>query len=282
MIFANVSGRASIIIDDRVLDIESASGRQFSSDPMIMSDLAHHDALRGLAESADAESLGLLDPSSLGAPVPRPGKGFGVGLNYRTHAEESGRDLPTEPHLFGKSENVVCGPYDTITLPTGRDHIDYECELVIVFGRVAKGVSADDAWSYLAGVTAGQDLSDRAEQFRPPIKQFTIAKSYDQFGPIGPFMMTPDELPDPNALSIETRLNGTVMQSSNTSDLIFSVPQLVQWLTRFMTFKPGDMVWTGTPGGVGEARTPPVFLRNGDVLETALGGVGLMRNRILQ
>jgi 2,4-didehydro-3-deoxy-L-rhamnonate hydrolase len=118
--------------------------------------------------------------------VPRPPKGFGVALNYRQHAIESGKDIPTEPHLFGKSENVVCGPFDQIVVPEGCDEVDYEAELVIVFGRRCHRASEEEAWSYLAGVTCGQDISDRGEQFRPPVKQFTIAKSYDTFGPIGP------------------------------------------------------------------------------------------------
>ncbi|MGD9701703.1 MAG: fumarylacetoacetate hydrolase family protein [Acidimicrobiia bacterium] len=280
MILANVGGRASVIVDGRVVDVEQASGGALGSDPMVLCDLAHHDTLRSLA-GTDASAWPELDPAHLGPPVPRPPKGLGVGLNYRTHAQESGRELPTEPHLFGKTENVVCGPFDDIVVPAGRDEVDYEAELVIVFGRTCKGATEADAWSYLAGVTCGQDVSDRGEQFRPPIKQFTIAKSYDTFGPIGPFLLTPDSLPDRDALALEGRLNGTVMQQANTNDLIFPVSALVVWLSRFMTFRPGDLVWTGTPGGVGEARSPQVFLRDGDVVETEIAGIGTMRNRVV-
>lgn len=281
MILANVGGRASIIVDSHVVDVEQASGGTLGRDPMVLSDLANHDALRALVADADPSAWPELDPTRLGPPVPRPPKGLGVGLNYRTHAAESGRELPTEPHLFGKTENVVCGPYDDIIVPAGRDEVDYEAELVIVFGRTCKGATEDDAWSYLAGVMCGQDISDRGEQFRPPIKQFTIAKSYDTFGPIGPFLVTPDSLPDPDALALEGRLNGEVMQQANTDDLIFGIPALVVWLSRFMTFQPGDLVWTGTPGGVGEARSPQVFLRDGDVVETEIAGIGTMRNRVV-
>lgn len=281
MILANVDGRASIVVGRRVVDIEQATGGRLGSDPMLLSDLANHDELRQAEANAEPSAWPELDQSRLGPPVPRPGKGFGVGLNYRTHAEESGRELPTEPHLFGKTENVVCGPYDDIVVPAGRLEVDYEAELVIVFGRTCKGASEADAWEYLAGVTCGQDVSDRGEQFRPPIKQFTIAKSYDTFGPIGPFLVTPDSLADPDALELEGRLNGQVMQHANTDDLIFSVPALVAWLSRFITFKPGDLVWSGTPGGVGEARTPPVFLRDGDIVETEIAGIGAMRNRVV-
>jgi 2-keto-4-pentenoate hydratase/2-oxohepta-3-ene-1,7-dioic acid hydratase in catechol pathway len=214
--------------------------------------------------------------------VPRPPKGFGVALNYRSHAMESGRDLPTEPHLFGKMENCVCGPFDDIVVPAGRDQVDYETEVVIVFGRECAKASEADAWSYLAGVTGGQDISDRGEQFRPPVKQFTIAKTYDTFGPIGPYLVTPDELADRDAIGLVGRVDGEVVQSGSTDDLIFSVPTLVAWLSRYITFRPGDLVWTGTPGGVGEARTPPLFLRDGMIVETEIAGVGTMRNRVVE
>ena len=213
--------------------------------------------------------------------MPHAGKGLGVALNYRRHAAETGRPAPDEPALFGKTDNCVCGPFADIVVPDGRDAVDYEAELVIVFGRTAKRVAAADAWAHLAGVTVGQDISDRTEQNRPPVRQFTIAKSYDTFGPIGPCLVTVDELDDPDALPIQCVVSGEVLQSSSTSDLIFGVPELVEWLTRYMTFQPGDLVWTGTPEGVGTARTPPRYLRPGDVVETTIGGVGTIRNRVV-
>lgn len=288
MRLANVNGRATIVVGPadarRAVDVETASNGSLGSDPMLLSDLANHEALRSLAAAADASPAAwpLLDESRLGAPVPRPPKGFGVALNYRQHAIESGRDLPTEPHLFGKAENCVCGPWDEIVVPAGRTEVDYEAELVIVFGRTCKGATQADAWSYISGVTCGQDISDRGEQFRPPVKQFTIAKTYDTFGPIGPYLVTPDELADPDGLELEGRIDGQVVQHSNTSDLIFSVPALVEWLSRFITFLPGDLIWTGTPGGVGEARTPPLFLRDGMVVETEIEGIGCMRNPVVE
>jgi len=286
MRFANVQGRSTLVIagpdgTDHAVDIETASGGSLGSDPAVYVDLANHAALAALASSADVAAAPVLDPTLLGAPVPRPPKGLGVGLNYRTHALESGRELPTEPHLFGKTDNCVCGPFDDVIAPAGRHEIDYEAEVVIAFGRTCKGATEADAWSYLAGVTCGQDISDRGEQFRPPIKQFTIAKSYDTFGPTGPFLVTADELADPNALDLTGIVSGEVMQQANTSDLIFSIPALVVWLSRFMTFGPGDLVWTGTPGGVGEARSPQRFLLDGDVIETTVSGVGTMRNRVV-
>jgi 2,4-didehydro-3-deoxy-L-rhamnonate hydrolase len=286
MRFANLAGRATIVVDGpqgslRALDVAEASGGALGSDPMVCAQLASHPALADLAAAADPAALPVLDESVLGPPVPRPGKGFGVALNYRSHAIETGRDFPDEPALFGKTPNCVAGPFDPIVLPSGRDQVDWEAELVIVFGRRCKQVSEAAAWAVLAGVTAGQDISDRAEQRRPPVRQFTIAKSYDGFGPIGPYMVTPDALPDRDAISLTCRIDGEEVQAGCTDDLIFSVPQLVAWLTRYITFEAGDLVWTGTPGGVGEARTPPRFLRSGNVLETSFDGIGTMRNVIV-
>ena len=286
MRLANHGGRATIVVGDRAatdraVDVEQASDGALPSDPMMLSDLGHHDALRGLAAAVRPDDWPPLDPHALQAPVPRPSKGFGVALNYRQHAIESGLELPTEPHLFGKTANCVCGPFDDIVVPAGRDHVDYEAELVVVFGRRCTAVAAADAWSHVAGVTCGQDISDRGEQFRLPVKQFTIAKSYDTFGPTGPFLVTPDEFDDRDSLDLTGVVSGEVMQSANTSDLIFSIPALVVWLSRFMTFGPGDLVWTGTPGGVGEARVPQRFLLHGDVIETTVSGVGTMRNRVV-
>ena len=282
MKFANVSGRATLVIEGRAVDIEKASDGRIGSDPMVCSDLSLHPALAEVAASADPAEWPELDMATLGAPVPRPPKGFGVALNYRSHAIESNKEIPTEPHLFGKTENCVCGPFDEIVVPAGRDMIDYEAEVVIVFGRECSKATEADAWSYLAGVTAGQDISDRGEQFRPPVKQFTIAKTYDTFGPIGPVLVTPDELPNRDGIGVQGRIDGEVVQDGNTDDLIFSVPALVAWLSRYITFRPGDLVWTGTPGGVGEARTPPLFLRDGMILETEVDGVGTMRNPVVE
>lgn len=286
MRFANLQGRAVLVVRDtdgadRAVDLERASDGRLGPDPAVYVDLANHPLLEDLAAGVSAGDWPVLDAALLGAPVPRPPKGLGVGLNYRTHAIESGREFPTEPHFFGKPNNCVAGPFDDVVAPAGRHEIDFEAEVVIAFGRTCKGATEDDAWSYLAGVTCGQDISDRGEQFRPPIKQFTIAKSYDTFGPTGPFLVTPDELADRDALDLRGVVSGEVMQEANTSDLIFSIPALVVWLTRFMTFGPGDLVWTGTPGGVGEARTPQRFLVDGDVIETTVSGVGTMRNRVV-
>lgn len=280
MRLANLGGRSTVVVQGRAVDVEQASGGLLSSDPMALCDLANHERLRAVAAAAEPEQWPMVDEARLGAPVPRPPKGYGVGLNYRQHAIESGREFPTEPHLFAKTENCVCGPFDEIVVPKGLDMIDYETELVIVFGRTCKSATRDNAWSHLAGVTCGQDISDRGEQFRPPLKQFTIAKSYDTFGPVGPYLVTPDELAHPDALALRGTVSGEVMQEANTSDLIFDVPSLVVWLSRYITFQAGDLVWTGTPGGVGEARGR--FLRHGDVVETWIDGIGTMRNPVVE
>jgi len=281
MRLANHAGRATVVVDGRAVDVETASGGSLGSDPMLLAELANHPALQRIADAAVPADWPAVDEARLGAPVPRPPKGFGVALNYRQHAVESNLAIPEEPHLFAKTENCVCGPFDDIVVPAGREKVDYEAELVIAFGRRCSGATRADAWSYLAGVTCGQDISDRGEQFRLPVKQFTIAKSYDTFGPIGPYLVTPDEFADPDALDLVGRLSGVEMQRTSTNDLIFGVPALVEWLSRFITFQPGDLVWTGTPGGVGEAQQPPRFLRAGDIVETEIPGIGCMRNPVV-
>ncbi|MBK9179648.1 MAG: fumarylacetoacetate hydrolase family protein [Acidimicrobiales bacterium] len=281
MRMANVGGRASLVVDGRVVDVERASGGELSSDPMVVTDLAVHPRLRELLAAAEPWNLPELDPTHLGPPVPRPGKIVAAALNYRSHAEESRLSIPDEPHVFAKLTSCVAGPFDPIVVPAGRDQVDFEAEIVVVVGRTMKAVAERDVWSHLAGVTCGQDVSDRGEQFRPPARQFTLAKSYDTFGPIGPVLVSPDALDDRDDIGIVGRVDGAELQRSSSSDLIFSVPALLAWLTRFVTFHPGDLVFTGTPGGVGESRTPPVFLRPGMVVETEIPGVGVMRNPVV-
>ncbi|MFQ5966434.1 MAG: fumarylacetoacetate hydrolase family protein [Acidimicrobiia bacterium] len=278
MRLANVDGRASLITDGKVLDVEQASGGVLGPDPMVLSSLEHHDALRVLIETGDPEGLPPLEEASLGPPVPRPTKIVAIALNYRSHAEDFEIPIPDEPHLFAKFPSCVTGPQGDIVIPAGREMVDFEAEVVLVLGKRCHGLGPEVVWDHIAGVTGGQDISDREEQFRPPVKQFTMAKSYDTFGPTGPVMVTPDEFDDPNDIELVGRLDGTEMQRGRTSDLIFPVPELVSWLNRFMTFEPGDLIFTGTPSGTGEGRQPPVFLREGMVLETEISGVGTMRN----
>ena len=279
MRLANVDGRASVIVEDRVLDVETASGGELASDPMVMCDLDRHDLLAGLAAAAVPADLPVVDQRALRAPVPTPSKVAGVALNYRSHAEESGLTIPEEPHFFAKHSSCIAGPRDDIVVPAGREMVDYEAEIVVALGRRCTAVDADDAWDHVGGVMCGQDISDREEQFRPPVRQFTHAKSYDSFGPTGPVLVTPGDLADRDDLEIVGRVDGREVQRSSSSDLIFSVPELVAWLSRFMTFEVGDLIFTGTPGGVGESRDPPLFLRHGMTVETEIPGIGTMHNR---
>ena len=243
-------------------------------------DLANHASLRALAAGVDPSAWPRLDETTLGPPVPRPGKIIAMALNYRSHAEEAGKAIPTEPHVMAKFPTCICGPYDDV--PIGDlQMVDYEVELVVAVGRRCKGAAAADAWSHISGLTCGNDVSDRNEQFRPPVKQFSLAKSYDAFGPIGPTMITPDEVADPDDLALSCRVNGEVRQQARTSDFIFDVGYLMAWLSRYVTLEVGDLIFTGTPGGVGDSMDPPTYLQDGQVVEITVEGIGTIRNRIV-
>lgn len=212
------------------------------------------------------------------APV-QPPNVLAIGLNYRAHAMESGARLPAAPALFIKANTAVAGPDDAILLPAmAPNEVDYEAELVIVIGKRAHNVSEDEAPSYVLGYTCGNDVSARDCQLRLDL-QWARGKSFDTFAPLGPWIET--EL-DPDHCPIRARLNGQVMQDSNTDDLIFSTRQLVSYLSRCMTLLPGTVIYTGTPSGVGFARKPPVFLRPGDVIEVEIDGIGTLRNTVAQ
>jgi len=217
------------------------------------------------------------EESRLLAPVLPPNV-LAIGLNYRGHAEESGHPLPERPVLFVKVTTAVCGPDDDIVLPReAPDEVDYECELAIVMGKRAKHVSEAEALDYVLGYTCANDVSARDCQLRLDA-QWARGKSFDTFAPLGPWIET--DL-DPDSVSICTRLNGHVMQQSNTNDLIFSCARLVSYLSDSLTLLPGTVILTGTPSGVGFARKPPVFLRPGDVVEIEIGGIGTLRNRVV-
>jgi 2-keto-4-pentenoate hydratase/2-oxohepta-3-ene-1,7-dioic acid hydratase in catechol pathway len=216
---------------------------------------------------------------SLDPIVPQPRMVWAVGLNYRAHAAETSRPLPEFPTLFVKSPGSVAAHEQAIVVPPHVREPDYEGEVAAVIGRVARDVSEADALDHVAGVTIAHDVSARDHQY--VTGQFSWSKSFDTFCPLGPVLVTPDEV-DVAALPIETRLNGDVMQSSSTADLVFSIPKLVAWITQGLTLVPGDVILTGTPGGVGAARTPPRYLRDGDVVEITVGGIGTLRNRVVR
>jgi 2-keto-4-pentenoate hydratase/2-oxohepta-3-ene-1,7-dioic acid hydratase in catechol pathway len=215
-------------------------------------------------------------------PVPDPGKILCVGLNYRDHAIEGGKAIPTEPVLFSKFINTLIGPGDPITLPKVASKVDYEAELVIVIGKTGKHIPNDrSAFDYVGGYTCGHDVSARDWQFRGEEKQWTIGKTFDTFAPIGPVLVTADEAIDPHALQVQLRLNGTTMQNSNTKEFIFGVPAMLSFLSQVITLEPGDLIFTGTPPGVGISRKPQVLLKAGDVAEVEIEGIGVLKNPVV-
>jgi 2,4-diketo-3-deoxy-L-fuconate hydrolase len=230
------------------------------------------DEMLGVAGAVAAASATAIAPALLGPPSPRPRQVFAIGLNYAAHAVESGQPVPEHPPTFTKFPTCITGPHAEVPLPSAT--VDYEIELVAVIGRRAQQVSAGEAWSHVAGLMVGQDVSDRAVQLRPPVPQFSLGKSFRGFGPTGPWLVTPDEFVDPDDLALTCRLNAEVVQSSRTSDLIFSVGEIIERITAITPMLPGDLVFTGTPAGVGMGRTPPRYLAPGDVVESTIEGIG--------
>ena len=212
----------------------------------------------------------------LGPPLMRPSKIICVGLNYSKHAQESGMDVPEEPVLFFKASSAIIGPYDSIIIPKGSEKSDWEVELAIVIGNKASYVSEKDALSHVAGYVLHNDVSERSYQLERS-GQWVKGKSCDTFAPIGPFIATPDEIGDPNNLNLWLKLNGEQMQKSNTSDFIFDIQQVVSYISQFMTLLPGDVISTGTPFGVGLGLNPPRYLKDGDVIELGIDGLGVSK-----
>lgn len=208
-----------------------------------------------------------------------PGKIVCVGLNYRDHAIESGMDIPTTPILFAKFSNTLIGHNDPIVLPAWSSQVDYEAELAVVIGTRAAKVSVDDALGFVRGYTCANDVSARDLQFSDG--QWLRGKSLDTFCPLGPTVIPADQIPDPQALSITCRVNGEVLQDSNTKQMIFGVAELISFISQGITLEPGDVILTGTPVGVGFARTPPVFLKEGDVVEIEIERIGILSNPVV-
>jgi 2-keto-4-pentenoate hydratase/2-oxohepta-3-ene-1,7-dioic acid hydratase in catechol pathway len=237
-------------------------------------------AVKSAAASPKAVSFSVASAKLL-PPIHDPGKILCIGLNYRDHAIEGGKAIPTEPVVFGKFRNTLIAHGDPIILPKVSQKVDYEAELVIVIGKRGRHISVENAFDYVAGYTCGHDVSARDWQFRGEEKQWIIGKTFDTFGPTGPELVTADEVPDPHNLSIQLRLNGQVMQNSSTKEFIFGVPQLLAFLSQVVTLEPGDLIFTGTPPGVGGARKPPVWLKPGDVAEVEIAGLGVLRNPVI-
>jgi 2-keto-4-pentenoate hydratase/2-oxohepta-3-ene-1,7-dioic acid hydratase in catechol pathway len=216
----------------------------------------------------------------LGAPVGLVPKFLGIGLNYRDHAEETGMPIPEVPIVFAKASSCVSGPYDPVLAPRGFARMDYEVELAVVIGSRAKNVTEADALEYVAGYCIGNDISERSLQKDGP-GEWIKAKSYDSFGPLGPWLVTTDEVPDPRRLDLALDLNGARMQTGSTSTMIFSVAKLVSYISQYMTLMPGDVITTGTPPGVGMARNPRVFLKPGDEIRATISGLGEQRLKVV-
>lgn len=214
----------------------------------------------------------------IAAPVPRPNKIICIGLNYRNHAEESGMPIPSSPIIFSKFSTCITGANQPIILPKESAQVDYEAELAFIVGRRAKYVKKEDAMNYVFGYTNFNDVSARDFQFADG--QWQRGKSCDTFAPMGEFIATIDEIAEPHNLKIQFRLNGETLQNSTTQELIFRIPELIEFLSRSITLEPGDVVATGTPPGVGFARKPPVFMKDGDVAEVEIEGLGILSNPV--
>lgn len=214
-------------------------------------------------------------------PLPNPGNVVGIGLNYKSHQKELGVEEPAEPTIFAKFINTIIGPGETIQIPEAAPkRVDYEAELAVIIGRKARAVDASDALTYVAGYMAANDVSARDWQTKKPNGQWVLGKSFDTFLPLGPALVTGDEVGDPGNLEITCRVSGEIMQIGRTSEMLFGVAALIAYLSRVMTLAPGDVILTGTPGGVGMVRTPPRYLLPGDVVETSVEHVGTLTNPV--
>jgi 2-keto-4-pentenoate hydratase/2-oxohepta-3-ene-1,7-dioic acid hydratase in catechol pathway len=226
------------------------------------------------------EELLLSDDQRFGAPIARPSKIICIGLNFRKHAEESGAEPPTEPVVFFKATTAMCGPNDDLVIPRNSKKTDWEVELAFVIGKAAKYVSEKDALNYVAGYVLHNDYSEREFQLEKG-GQWVKGKSADTFAPVGPYLVTPDEIDDVNNLNMWLKLNGEYKQQGNTNDFIFNVPQIISYLSNFMTLLPGDIISTGTPSGVGLGMEPSVYLKPDDVVELGIDGLGSSKQNVV-
>ena len=254
-------------------------------------DLSGHIAdLAGEALAPESlAKLAIIDPASLplaadgvrlGAPVAGTRTFIAIGLNYADHARETGQEIPAEPILFNKAASCISGPYDDVMYPKSSDRMDWECEIAFVVGKRARYVAVEDALAHIAGYTICNDVSERRFQTKRN-GQWVKGKSAETFGPLGPWLVTTDEIADPGNLTLELTVNGEVKQRGSTSTMIFSIPRLLAYVTEFMVLEAGDIVTTGTPPGVGSAMKPPQYLVAGDVMELAIEGLGRQRQTVV-
>ncbi|MGW1295417.1 fumarylacetoacetate hydrolase family protein [Streptomyces sp. NPDC002533] len=285
MRLANIDGRLAIKGPRGYIDAARAGDGRFGPDAQ--GALSDWEAFSSWARdflaspgAANAPLVGTEPGAVWGPPVPRPAQIFAIGLNYRDHIAESNLSVPSEPAVFTKFPTSLTGHDAAVALPDGL--VDWEAELVVVIGRPCHRATRETAWSHVAGLTVGQDLSERRLQLTGPAPQFSLGKSYPGFAPTGPELVTTDEFADPGDLEIGCRLEGgEVLQKGRTSAMVFDVPELITRLSAVCPLLPGDLVFTGTPAGVGGARTPQKFLAPGDVLETWIEGIGTLRTRLL-
>ncbi|HAP77086.1 MAG TPA: fumarylacetoacetate hydrolase [Acidimicrobiaceae bacterium] len=272
----NVEGRAALEHDGHWHDLATASGDPSLADPMAA--VARFAELHAVQASlADRVPEGAVEPSTLGPCVPRPAKVFAIGLNYRTHAAESNMELPPVPMVFTKFPSCLVGPTADVVLsgPT----VDWEVELVVAIGVGGRHIPASQAWGHVAGLTLGQDISDRMVQMSGKPPQFSMGKSFDTFGPIGPALVSVDSFPDPDDVELWCDVAGERMQHSRTNDLIFGVPDTIAYLSSICTLEAGDIIFTGTPSGVGGARGR--FLKDGELIESGAAVIGTLANRCI-
>lgn len=280
MRIANLAGRATLVTDEGLIDIATASNGAFSAS--VDKCVTQLETLRAWYEGAHLTPTSPLTPEELcgdprlGPVVTSPQQIFAIGLNYRHHANEMNMTLPNEPLVFTKFVSSLCG--GSAELPVQGDTTDFEAELVVVVGKRVRGISEADALSAVAGYCVGQDFSERTQQRRGPSPQFSLAKSHRNFTPVGPWLTTADEIPDPNDLTIVCSVNGVEYQNSSTGDMVFGVAEIVSYLSTIVELRPGDLIFTGSPHGVGQGQTPPVFLKPGDLVVTSIEDLGRIEN----
>jgi 2-keto-4-pentenoate hydratase/2-oxohepta-3-ene-1,7-dioic acid hydratase in catechol pathway len=284
MKIGNVHGRLVVVADGAAVDVETASAGHFAASPQAIyarwSEFLDWSADQPWRTTPSADWTPV-DEVVFDAPVPEPRQVFAIGLNYADHAAEGGLDPGENPMVFTKFPSSITGPSGDIPLPAGA--VDYEAELVVVIGRHAERLTADNAWDHVAGLTVGQDLSERLLQTAPPMPpQFSLGKSYPMFGPIGPVVVTPDEFDNRSDLQITCSLNGEERQCARTSQMIFSVPDILCYLTTVLPLLPGDLIFTGTPSGIGFVRQPQALIQPGDELVTTIEDIGAMRHRFFK
>ena len=280
MRIATLSGRAVVVAGDVAIDIEKLSEGRFGPDTSSLFEDWVGFAEWGAGVSFTPDLGAPYADSNLDAPVPDPKQVFAIGLNYRAHVVEAGVAPPANadtPPTFTKFKASLTGPYTELTLPSGS--VDWEVELVAVMGKRAENVKARDAWGHVAGLTVGQDFSERDVQRSGPVPQFSMGKSFPGFGPTGPWLVTVDEFADPDDLALECIINGEVVQSSRTSAMILPVGVLIERLSAICPLLPGDLIFTGTPAGVGMGRNPEKYLKAGDEVVSRIEGIGEIRQR---